>query len=217
MINKSTLDKGVTEVIIFTRFPEAGTTKTRLIALLGSEKAASLQRAMTEKLFAAAEAIPAALGSRLTIYFNGGSKALMTGWLGDHRYQEQQGEDLGDKIENAFREIFKAGAEQAILVGSDIPSIDTQLLSRAVTLVKENEVVIGPTCDGGYYLIGFNKKHAKEMLPAIFHDIAWSSESVFEATLRKISTLQISPVILPQLHDIDVPEDLPFADQWKLL
>ncbi|MDX2415867.1 MAG: hypothetical protein QNK19_00185 [Xanthomonadales bacterium] len=79
MISKSTLDNGVTEVIIFTRYPEAGTTKTRLIALLGSEKAASLQRAMTEKLFAAAEAIPVTLGSRLTIYFNGGSKALMAG------------------------------------------------------------------------------------------------------------------------------------------
>lgn len=217
MSSKSTLYTGGTEVIIFTRFPEARTTKTRLIPLLGSEKAARLQRAMTEKLLAAAEAIPAALGSRLTIYFNGGSKALMTGWLGDHRYQEQQGEDLGDKMEHAFREIFKTGAEQAILVGADIPSIDTPLLSRAVTLVKEDEVVIGPTYDGGYYLIGFNKKYATEMYPAIFHNIAWSSESVFETTIRKITALQIAPVILPKHHDIDVPEDLPYADQWKLL
>ena len=217
MISNSTLDTGVTEVIIFTRFPEAGTTKTRLIPLLGRKKAASLQRAMTEKLLAAAEAIPASLGVRLTICFSGGSKTLMAGWLGDHRYQEQQGEDLGEKMEHAFREIFKAGAEQAILVGCDIPSIDTPLLSRAVTLVKEKEVVIGPTCDGGYYLIGFNKKHATEMYPAIFHDIVWSSERVFETTMQKITALKIAPVVLSRHHDIDVPEDLPFAARWKLL
>ncbi len=217
MISKSTLATGGTEVIIFTRFPEAGTTKTRLIALLGSEKAARLQKVMTEKLFAAAEAIPATLGSRLTICFSGGSKTLMAAWLGNHRYLKQKGETLGDKMEHAFREVFKEGAEQAILVGSDIPSIDTPLLSRAVVLVQENEVVIGPTWDGGYYLIGFNKTHAKEIYSAIFHDIAWSSESVFETTMQKLTALKIAPVVLPRQHDIDVPEDLQFVAQWKLL
>lgn len=217
MTSPFTPDKGHTEVILFSRYPESGTSKTRLIPLLGSDNAARLQRLMTEKLLAAVEALSPGLGCRLTICFSGGTRAKMVTWLGEHRYVEQRGDDLGGRMQHAFSESFKSGAQQAILVGSDIPSIDTTLLAQAITLVKQQEVVIGPTYDGGYYLIGFNNKSATELYSAIFQGITWSTTSVFERTRQGLLALGITPVSLPKHHDIDVPEDLPYAEKWQLL
>ncbi len=141
----------------------------------------------------------------------------MARWLGGHHYKEQRGASLGEKMEHAFRETFKAGAEHAILVGADIPSIDTPLLSRAVSLVQQGEVVIGPTYDGGYYLIGFSKQHATGLYPLIFHDISWSTSTVFQKTMQNIATLNIDPVVLSELHYIDDQEDISYTELWKRL
>jgi len=210
-------DSGVTEIVIFTRYPEAGTTKTRLIPSLGPENAARLQRAMTEKLLTAIEAMPLSRGCRLKICFTGGTRAQMKQWLGDHPFEEQQGCDLGEKMEHAFQESFNNGAEQVVLVGSDIPSIDTDLMSLAVTLVTKEELVIGPTFDGGYYMIGFNRKCAAALYPEIFHDIPWSNANVLASTIDTVTTLGLSYKLLPKHHDIDTPEDLPYAEKWQLL
>ncbi|MFQ4138079.1 TIGR04282 family arsenosugar biosynthesis glycosyltransferase [Nodosilinea sp. PGN35] len=195
-------------LLMFTRYPEPGRTKTRLIPHLGAAGAATLQRQMAEHVLhqvtAAAQALPLAV----EVHFAGGSVAQMQQWLGDTvTYRAQSSGDLGDRLVAAFRQSFELGRPGAIAVGSDCPALGAHHLEAALQALERGAVALGPATDGGYYLIGL-----RQLEPALFETIAWGTERVLEQTLAAATARGLAVELLPPLTDIDTPADLP---QWE--
>lgn len=112
----------------------------------------------------------------------------------------QIGENLGKKISNAFNWGFEKGYKKIIIIGSDLWDLNEEIINTGFIELNKNKVVIGPSIDGGYYLLGLNKK-----MPKIFEGIKWGTQSVLAETLK---LLEHEPYILPELNDIDTFEDL---------
>ncbi|MDY7012560.1 MAG: TIGR04282 family arsenosugar biosynthesis glycosyltransferase [Cyanobacteriota bacterium] len=190
-------------LIVFTRYPEAGKTKTRLIPVLGAEGAAKLQREMTEQTLARVQNCDRARS--VEIHFCGGSLQQMQNWLGDRwTYREQERGDLGQRMASALRSAFAEGMERAVIIGIDCPDLGANLMSEAFDTLKTCDLVLGRAADGGYYLIGLRKP-----IPALFEGIAWGTSQVLQQTVAIAEALGCAIAYLPLLHDIDTPEDLP--------
>ena len=195
-------------VIIFTRYPEAGKTKTRLIAELGAEGAAELQRAMAEHAIGAVRELAKTRPISIEVRYQGGSPSLMRRWLGtDVLYREQNGNDLGDRMLGAFDEAFRDGAGHVLVMGTDCPGITAQILEKGFQKLERNDLVLGPAADGGYYLIGLNRVY-----PELFSTIPWGTENVLDLSLEIARLEGLSTSLLDRLHDVDRPEDL---DIWR--
>jgi rSAM/selenodomain-associated transferase 2/rSAM/selenodomain-associated transferase 1 len=195
-------------VIIFTRYPEAGKTKTRLIAELGAEGAAELQRAMAEHAIGAVRELAKIRPISIEVRYQGGSPSLMRRWLGtDVLYREQNGNDLGDRMLGAFDEAFRDGAGHVLVMGTDCPGITAQILEKGFQKLERNDLVLGPAADGGYYLIGLNRVY-----PELFSTIPWGTENVLDLSLEIARLEGLKTSLLDRLHDVDRPEDL---DIWR--
>ena len=201
------------KLIVFTRYPVPGKAKTRLIPAVGKERAADIQRTMTEQTVATARSFAAKAGDcSIEIWFFGGSRAEMSEWLGDDlSYVEQPDGDLGHKMSEALSASFNAGAKLALIIGTDCPSITVDILEQAFEALAESDVVLGPAHDGGYYLMG-----QSQYAPALFRDIDWGTSSVFAETVNKASSAGLSQSLLPKLHDIDTPDDLELPEGQRL-
>lgn len=203
------------EIIIFTRYPRPGLTKTRLIPELGSEGAARIQRVMTERIVSEAAAVAKAQGLSLFIYYTGGSLPRMQQWLGGELvFRKQEGSDLGQRMMQAFRDSRFRGAERCIIIGSDCPSLERPLMTEALETLQTAQLVLGPAADGGYYLIGTTADLPSAILSALFSGIDWGSANVFPATLQRAVQAGLKPVLLRQLHDVDLPHDLAHFDNY---
>ena len=138
------------------------------------------------------------------------AEKTIKGWLGsDYRYIPQKGADLGERMKNSFVEAFKMGSKRVVLVGSDIPDLPLEVIEEAFISLKEEDAVIGPSYDGGYYLIGFKDK---TFLPQVFERMAWGTERVFEDTMKVLKNLNQRVHTLPVLRDIDTVDDLKNID-----
>jgi rSAM/selenodomain-associated transferase 2/rSAM/selenodomain-associated transferase 1 len=192
-------------LIVFTRFPQPGRAKTRLIPLLGGEGAAQLQREMTEHVLGQVRPLVRDRTIALEVRFEGSSKADMRRWLGNvPRFLPQGDGDLGARMNRAANHAFATGAQAVIIIGSDCPQLDASIVARAFDSLRSNRMVIGPAKDGGYYLVGL-----RGALPTLFEGIAWGTNSVLAASLAKARVAGIEPALLPELSDIDEPADLP--------
>jgi uncharacterized protein len=196
-------------LMIFSRYPIAGQAKTRLIPALGAAGAAQLQRQMTVQTLAMALhcQVP------LQIRFCGGSQQQMQDWLGAEFDYQLQGEgDLGDRMARSFAAGFGAGYDRIIIIGTDCPQIEPDLIQAAFSQLHQKDLVLGVAADGGYYLIGL-----RQMLPEIFQNIAWSTELVLVQTLAIADRLSISYGLLKTLSDIDRPEDLVHVQDYSIV
>jgi rSAM/selenodomain-associated transferase 1 len=192
------------QLIIFTRYPEAGKAKTRLIPALGEVGAAELHRRMTEATIAKSRALQNLRPVSICVYFTGGSLAQMQDWLGhDLEYQLQHSGDLGDRLIHIFQFAFDRGAKSVVAIGIDCPDLTSERLSIAFLELETHQLSIGAAIDGGYYLIGL-----KSFIPDVFQHITWSTDVVFQQTLEIAKKLGLSIATLPTLRDIDRPEDL---------
>jgi uncharacterized protein len=196
-------------LIIFTRYPEPGKTKTRLIPALGEEGAAQLHRRMAEHMVQQARL----LSCTIEVWYVGGTEELMQDWLGEGLlYREQPVGDLGDRMCGAFRSAFDQGYQSVMIVGTDCPGLTTDFLAQGFAALQNQVVIIGPAIDGGYYLIGLQR-----LVPELFQGVAWSTSSVFSETLAIAQQLQLPTYLLPPLSDIDLPDDLQYLDpEWLL-
>ncbi len=195
-------------VIIFTRYPEAGKTKTRLIAELGAEGAAELQRGMAEHAIGRVRELAKIRPISVEVRYQGDSPSLMRRWLGtDVLYREQDGNDLGDRMLGAFDEAFRDGAGYVLLMGTDCPGITAQILENGFQGLERNDLVLGPAADGGYYLIGL-----KKVCPELFSTIPWGTKNVLDLSLEIARLHGLRAILLELLHDVDRPEDL---DIWR--
>ena len=200
-------------LILFTRYPESGVTKTRLIPALGPEGAAALQRQMTVHVLAQASALTPMRPVAIEVHFEGGTAAQMRAWLGDHYQYRRQGQgNIGARMHQALAAAFSDGARRAVLIGSDIPDITIDLLAAAFDHLHSTDVVLGPASDGGYYLIGV--RHAAWAIASkgLFKAVPWGTAHVLAVSCQRIKAFGIEAVLLPTLSDIDRPEDLVI---WK--
>ncbi|WP_416674782.1 TIGR04283 family arsenosugar biosynthesis glycosyltransferase [Egbenema bharatensis] len=202
-------------LIVFTRYPQPGKAKTRLIPALGAVGAAALQRQMTEHtLRQVAEWVDRSVQSNplqsVEIWFAGTDapdldRQRMQDWLGSQwAYRSQPSGDLGERMAQAFRSAFAAGMERVVIIGTDCPGIDANLLAQAFQLLQEHDVVLGPATDGGYYLIGLSR-----FTTDLFTGIAWSTAEVLHQTVAIATQKGLDIAALNPLTDIDRPEDLP--------
>ena len=191
-------------LIIFTRYPEPGKTKSRLIPILGEKGAANLHRHMTEKTLITVRELQALDPLSIEVRFTGGNLDVMQNWLGsDLIYDAQCFGNLGDRMRNAFETAFHEEKNHIIMIGTDCPFLTVDILIQGFKALEDHAVVLGPAKDGGYYLIGLN-----HYIPELFQDIPWGSANVFQKTINYCQTLNLSVSELPLLSDIDRPEDL---------
>ena len=195
-------------LIIFTRYPQAGRTKTRLIPALGPKGAADLQRDMTRKTLAWAKQLQAVETAAVEVHYSGGDETRISQMFGnDLEYYPQVGDGLGQRLAQAFSAAFRSGAHRVVIIGTDCPGLSGPRVEYVFEQLAENDMVIGPATDGGYYLIGLSRD-----IPQLFDDIPWGSDDVFWTTLRKAEELRLSVAKLEKLRDIDRPEDLDFLN-----
>lgn len=191
-------------LIVFTRYPEPGKTKTRLIPALGPEGAAKLQRQMTQATLAEAKHLQLQRSAQVEVYFTGAPLSAMTAWLGtEFTYRPQPQGDLGQRLEMAFSGAFTAGMQRVIAIGIDCPDLKAEILVQAFEHLAQQDLVLGPALDGGYYLIGLRR-----LIPELFQNIAWSTAAVLQQTTQIAQRLGLAIAYLPPLSDIDRPEDL---------
>ena len=196
-------------LIVFTRFPVSGKTKTRLMPALGAEGAARMQRRMTEHIMAVAAKALQRPGLTIEVRHEGGSTALMRKWLGPQfSYRPQGTGDIGHRMARAFEASFNGPLGAAVIIGSDIPGISEQTIRQAFEGLQKNDLVLGPAHDGGYYLIGLKNFLPAETYSRLFEGINWGTGEVISRTLSIAKILGLRYVLLGKLADVDHPADL---------
>lgn len=190
-------------LIIFVKNPEKGKVKTRLAKDIGDEKAVDIYK----KLLQHTHHITNQLSVEKYVYY-GGYIDWNDMWdLDVYNKRIQVEEDLGGRMIHAFSELYEREHDKVIIIGSDCNELSTKILQSAFNSLDDNDVVLGPTYDGGYYLIGMKKLHAD-----LFTGKNWSTESVFEQTIKSIDENDLSYSVLPKLNDVDHKEDVP--ENW---
>jgi rSAM/selenodomain-associated transferase 1 len=192
------------QLIVFTRYPEPGTTKTRLVESLGERGAAELQRKLAEHTLSQVRHLLQIRQVEPIIYFAGGSIIQMQNWLGtDLHYREQGCGDLGQRLQLACAAAFKQGIKRLVIVGADCPGLRAYHMNQALDTLLQVDLVLGPATDGGYYLIGIKRENK-----TLFAGIQWGTETVLAATVKAGKELGLSIELLDTLSDVDRPEDL---------
>ena len=180
------------KLVIFARLPVPGKAKTRLIPALGEDGAARLYARLLNRTVEEAKASGLPFQLRVT----GGERAAFRELYGEDIEVVEQGHgDLGERMARV--------EGPALIIGSDCPGMTAPLIRAAAGALEDRSVVVGPATDGGYYLIGF-----REQLPWLFADMEWSTPTVFAHTLSRLAARGLGPAVLPELSDIDTPEDL---------
>ena len=197
------------QLVIFTRYPEPGITKTRLIPVLGPEGAAAVQRQMTEHLLHNVSRLIRTRPLTVEIRFAGGDARLMQNWLGsDFLYGAQGDGELDKRMTAALTAAFDAGAKAAVIIGTDIPGITAEIIGWAFDALRQKDAVFGPAADGGYYLVGLRKGAFGRALPTLFSGLPWGTNRVLALSLERAAELTLSVALLDTLEDVDRPEDL---------
>jgi rSAM/selenodomain-associated transferase 1 len=191
---------------LFAKPPRAGRVKSRLVPPLTEEEAAGLYTAflgdLAEMLGAEGDAW------RWWVYSTDpeeqetlwpAAAPRPTGW------RRQVGVDLGERMHEALSELLAERAEAAVLIGSDHPTLSPAFLEEAFDLLANADVVLGPSLDGGYYLVGTNRPQ-----PSLFEGVAWSTPSVLQQTLERIRGAGLRAAFLPPWYDVDTAADLHF-------
>jgi len=185
--------------MVFIKNPEIGKVKTRLAKTIGDEKALSVYNLLLNHTLQ----ISKSLDTEKIIFYSNDIPENDEWKKSGFQQFLQVGNDLGEKMSNAFHTAFVLGYKKVVIIGSDCPELTEEILSASFQLLEENKVAIGPAKDGGYYLLGM-----KKMYPQIFKNKKWSTDSVLQSTLLDLEDLEIKPVFLPTLTDIDYEKDL---------
>jgi rSAM/selenodomain-associated transferase 1 len=184
-------------LLIFTRNPELGKVKTRLAKTVGDEAALNIYIF----LLTHTKKVTQNLACDKAVYY---SVKIREGDLWNEKQfskHKQNGDDLGIRMQNAFKNSFEAGYEKVMIVGSDLPDLTSEIIEKAFLKLDENDVVLGPAEDGGYYLLGM-----KTLQPSIFKNKAWGTSTVRNHTLKDLKGKKIH--LLETLNDVDIYDDL---------
>lgn len=193
-------------LIVFARPPEPGKVKTRLASTVGAQKALAVYEYLLSRVRKTIEQINAKKYIFLTHIPD-----MYDFWdeVADEQRCQSEG-DLGHKMLEAFRFVEAKNHGNpfaAIIIGTDCPDLNEDLILDAFDALTHSDVVLGPTYDGGYYLLGM-----KQIYPFLFEDMPWSTKEVFHSTIERIEEHGLSCTVLKKLIDIDYETDW---HQWK--
>ena len=190
-------------ILLFLKYPEKGKVKLRLSRDLDEEIVQELYRCFVQDTLTMIKKINAPL---FICFHPPDAQRKFQGWLGStFRFLPQKGEDLGERMKNSFADVFTKGFQNVILMGGDSPDLPEDYIKQAFITLRTKDVVLGPTVDGGYYLIGFKNT---TFPPSVFEEIHWSSPMVFQETVTKIQQAHRSIGFLPVWSDVDTLTDL---------
>jgi rSAM/selenodomain-associated transferase 1 len=200
---------GACVIAIMAKAPRPGHVKTRLLPAMSREAAARLAEAfLLDTIHRVAQVRRA---RRALLYAPRASRPAFRRIASDFLLIPQRSGDLGRRLASAFRDLLTLHPGPVIVIGSDAPALSTSVLQRAVDVFTESAVdgVLGPSEDGGYYLVGLRRPCAE-----LFRGIAWSSPAVFEQTMQRARKRGLRISILSRWWDIDTPQDLQRLRQW---
>ncbi|MCP4134630.1 MAG: glycosyltransferase [bacterium] len=191
-------------LILFFKHPQKGMVKTRLAKDLGNESTYELYKNFLRDLFETAQKTDA---EKIIFYSVSEEKNGNAFAPAEYTYRSepQWGSDLGARMYNAFDSVFSMGYENAVLIGSDCPDIPAETINSAFTNLSTHDLVLGPSRDGGYYLVALTKDSLSRSL---FTGITWSTETVLEETLLKTASAGKKHRLLETRNDIDELDDL---------
>ena len=189
-------------VLVFIKFPEKDKVKSRLSEAFDADMVLSLYECFVFDLLETLKKGTYAL--RICFYPPETNESIVR-WIGKkYTYMPQKGNDLGERMKNAFMDSFSEGFSEVVLIGSDIPDLTIEVIHEAFAFDLYN-ASIGPASDGGYYLIGFTNK---TFLPEIFKGIKWGTDTVLKQTMELFKSHKHTVRVLPVRHDVDRPEDV---------
>jgi len=201
----------VNALAVLAKAPIAGTVKTRLVPPLTPVQAADFCRAL---LMDQLEHLRGLTVADLYVAFTPSHGRALIADIIPSEFQcfPQNGEDLGTRMSKVFDHLFDNEYENIVLIGSDLPVLPLSYLERAFEILatRGKRVVLGPSRDGGYYLVGMNRR-----TPEIFHGMTWSHEQVLAHTLTKLANLGIANELLPGWFDVDTLDDLRRLQSWS--
>ncbi|MDZ7658770.1 TIGR04282 family arsenosugar biosynthesis glycosyltransferase [Fodinibius sp.] len=186
-------------LIVFIKNPEKGKVKTRLAKTMGNQKALQVY----QKLLRITKSITDQLDVSKQIWYSRFIDEDDIWSDGNYDKYLQKGDNLGLRMRYAFKKAFADGYQKVVIIGSDCSALNPEFIEESFKALENNQAVIGPANDGGYYLLGM-----LAFYPSLFENKAWSTSSVFEETIRQFKEMNISYKQLPMLNDIDTEEDL---------
>jgi len=190
-------------ILLFVKHPEKGSVKKRLSEEIGADAAVALYQNFVLDLLASVKGLSIPLW--VCFYPPDDSKKFSL-WLGtQYHLVPQEGKDLGERMKNAFSRAFEHDFRNVILMGSDIPDLPMEIMDEAFISLDTSDIVIGPACDGGYYLIGFR---SDRFVPEIFEGISWGTRTVLKETLDICISQGERVYTLPEWQDVDTLSDL---------
>lgn len=184
-------------LIVFVKNAILGTAKTRLAKTIGNEAAFEVYKHLMQITEHATAEVH---NCDVHIYFS--SEKDGARWTNYPQFV-QQGNDLGERMSDAFRRGFQEGYSHIVGVGSDLPDLTSSIIEKGLQKLTENDAVFGPAEDGGYYLIGM-----RSMIDCIFEDKPWSTEGLLDITLTDLKEHGYSVGLIETLNDVDTEEDL---------
>jgi uncharacterized protein len=191
-------------LVVMAKAPIPGAVKTRLVPFLSPEEAAELARALLVDQLRHLSAID---NADCYLAFSPEEAGAMMRELAPERFElfSQKDGDLGARMENIFTKLFAKGHRHVVLIGADLPPVPLTYFSKAFASLSDTErcAVLGPSQDGGYYLIGLNRDQ-----PALFDQMTWSHDQVLTQTLARLISLDIKSHLLPTWRDIDTIDDV---------
>jgi rSAM/selenodomain-associated transferase 1 len=188
-------------LIIFVKNPELGKCKTRLAATIGDEKALNFYRNMLKRTKEVAEKVDADKAIYYSSFID--KNDLWSDEPSFYKSLQNENPDLGIKMQSAFEEAFQDGYDSVCIIGSDCYALDEKVIEKAFKSLENKDAVLGPSNDGGYYLLGMKQLHNQ-----LFVNKEWSTESVASDTINDFRNLKLSFDLLDELTDIDNEEDL---------
>ena len=184
-------------LLVFTRNPELGKVKTRLAKTVGNATALKIYTFLLKRT----RDIVVKVSADKAVYYSVKVRENDIWDASIFQKHQQVGEDLGIRMLHAFKNGFKAGYEKVIIIGSDLYDLTSETIENAIIALENNEVVIGPAEDGGYYLLGMNSLEEK-----IFKNKDWGTETVRKDTLKDLKDKKV--FLLGELNDVDIFEDI---------
>ncbi|MCA9209075.1 MAG: TIGR04282 family arsenosugar biosynthesis glycosyltransferase [Planctomycetales bacterium] len=186
---------------MFAKYWQPGTVKTRLARTTGDAAAAEVHRAMLSHLL---DSLRSSGDDRwLVVAPPDSTEAFAEATQGNWQVRAQSAGDLGQRMQAFFDQAFAAGATRVVVIGADCPLVTPATIDQAFAALDKSDVVLGPSEDGGYYLVG-----ASHCTPNIFDDVAWSTHSVWPETMHRVEQLGLRIATLDERFDIDEASDL---------
>lgn len=188
--------------IIFSRLPIGHETKTRLSPILNDSQRSELHLAMWHDIFTEALRLS---GTDIYLYWTGSGEidSFKSYIPSSFSLVKQAGKNLGERMSFAMRDMFSLGYGRAVIIGSDIPCVRAENIAAAFMALDESDAVIGPSDDGGYWLIGMRK-----YIPEAFSLSSWGGSDVLGKTIALLNEHGMTCATADSLNDIDTPEDI---------